>query len=314
LYATTEFIGSGSDFAKGQIVARESPDGGRSWGPQRVLQENVGVQNVMSTTLRYLAEPPRAGTPIGLFYLVKNNYDDLDVYLRKSTDQAQTFGEPILISDMPGYHVMNNDRVTLLASGRLLAPVASTADVHQENHFVSFCFISDDAGTTWHPGKGRVDLPQRGAMEPEVIELEDGRIAMILRTQLGYIAVSYSNDGGDTWSDPVSWNVRSPESPATLRHIPATGDLLLIWNDAYTRGAGHGGKRTPLTAAVSSDEGRTWQHVRNIETSTDETYAYTSLTFHQDRALLSYYVADEQTGRISSRFRSTPVRWFYERD
>jgi len=43
-------------------------------------------------------------------------------------------------------------------------------------------------------------------------------------------------------------------------------------------------------------------------------YAYTSLTFVQDRALLSYYVHDEQTGRISSRFRSLPVRWLYEKE
>ena len=48
-------------------------------------------------------------------------------------------------------------------------------------------------------------------------------------------------------------------------------------------------------------------HVR-----TDETYAYTSLIFLKDRALLSYYVADEKTGRISSRFRSLPVNWFYQ--
>lgn len=311
LFATTEFVEGGSDFSQANIVARESSDGGRTWGSPRVLQENVGERNVMSATLRYLDEPLRDNTPIGLFYLVKNGFGDLDVYLRKSHDQAQTFGEPILVSDARGYHVMNNDRVTLLSTGRLLAPVASTADVRTENHFVSYCFLSDDGGTTWRASREKVDLPKRGAMEPEVIELEDGRVAMILRTQLGHIAVSYSTDGGETWSGPVSWGVRAPEAPATLRRIPATGDLLLIWNDTFSEGAGHGGKRTPLTAAVSSDEGQTWQHQRNLETRNDETYAYTSLTFHQDRALLSYYVRDEAAGRISSRFRSVPVSWFY---
>jgi len=312
LFANTEFVGGGSDFSKASIIARESTDGGRTWGPSRVLQENVGERNVMSATLRYLEEPARDNTPIGLFYLVKNGYDDLDVYLRKSDDQTRTFGEPILVSNTPGYHVMNNDRVTLLSSGRLLAPVASTADVRKENHFVSYCFLSDDGGTSWRAGQGKVDQPKRGAMEPEVIETEDGRVAMIVRTQLGYIAISYSGDGGDTWSEPVSSGVRAPEAPATLRRIPATGDLLLIWNDTFSEGAGHGGKRTPLTAAISTDEGRTWQHHRNLETREDETYAYTGLTFHQDRALLSYYVRDETSGRISSRFRSVPVSWFYE--
>jgi len=87
---------------------------------------------------------------------------------------------------------------------------------------------------------------------------------------------------------------------------------LLIWNNNFARGTNHGGKRTPLTAAVSSDEGKTWRQVRDLETQTEEAYAYTSIAFHRDRAVLSYYVQEAKTGRISSRFRSLPVSWFYE--
>jgi sialidase-1 len=134
---------------------------------------------------------------------------------------------------------------------------------------------------------------------------------MIMRTQMGYIAASHSTDGGDTWGEPFPLDVKAPEAPATLRRIPATGDLLLIWNHTYTEGAGHGGQRTPLTAAVSSDEGKTWRHVRNLETRTDRTYSYTSLTFVGSRAVLSYYEGGATSGRTSARFRSVPVRWFY---
>jgi sialidase-1 len=279
-----------------------------------VLQENVGETNVMSATIRRLAEPLRDDTPIGLFYLVKHSPDDLKLYLRISHDEARTFGEPILVTSEPGYHVMNNDRVTLLASGRLLAPIATTTDVRRTNHFVSLCYLSDDGGKTWRRGRGQVDLPQRGAMEPEVFETTGGRTAMILRTQLGHIAIAYSDDGGDTWSEPADWGVQAPEAPATIRRIPATGDLLLVWNNTYTPGAGHGGKRTPLTSAVSHDDGRTWKFIRNMETAADRSFAYTSLTFYEGRALLSYYVRDEESGRISSRFRSLPIEWFYGRD
>jgi sialidase-1 len=52
--------------------------------------------------------------------------------------------------------------------------------------------------------------------------------------------------------------------------------------------------------------------VRDLETQPDEAYAYTSIAFHRDRAVLSYYVQEAKTGRISSRFRSLPVSWFYE--
>lgn len=146
-------------------------------------------------------------------------------------------------------------------------------------------------------------------MEPEVIELADGRVMMLLRTQLGYIGKSYSSDGGDTWSEMTSLGVQAPEAPATVRRIPSTGDLLLVWNNTYTAGAGHGGKRTPLSAAISRDEGQTWEVAGNLEENPERTFAYVSLTFVRDRAVLSYW--EGAGGRLSCRFRSLPVNWFY---
>lgn len=310
LFATTEFLGSGTDHATAHIIGRTSRDGGITWEPARILQPNVGKQNVMSVTLRRLPRTA-AGSPVAMFYLVKNSNTDLKAYVRFSLDDTKSFGEPIVVTDAPGYHVMNNDRVTLLKSGRLVCPVAWAADVSRNGHFVCTCFLSDDSGKTWRAGTDKVDQPQRGAMEPEAIELNDGQLMMIVRTQLGIIATSLSTDGGDHWSEPSQLTVVAPEAPATIRRIPSTGDLLLIWNNTFQKGTGHGGKRTPLTAAVSSDEGKTWTHVRNLETSPDHTYAYTSILFHKDRALLGYYVSDEKSGKISSQFRSLPVRWFY---
>ncbi|MGE3822361.1 MAG: sialidase family protein, partial [Isosphaeraceae bacterium] len=194
----------------------------------------------------------------------------------------------------------------------LVVPVASTGDDFKENRFTAWCYLSDDEGQTWRRSRTGVPYARRGAMEPEVVELSGGTLLMHFRTQLGHIAVSRSFDGGETWTEGASWGVRSPEAPATLRRIPSTGDLLLIWNDTYREGEGHGGKRTPLTAAISTDEGRTWSHRRDIETSEKHTYAYTSVLFDRGRALLSYYVRDESNGEISTRFRSIPIGWFYD--
>ncbi|MFO0821281.1 MAG: sialidase family protein [Pirellulales bacterium] len=307
LYATTEFQGSGSDFAKARIVGRMSKDGGLNWDETRVLQENVGKRNVMSVSWLRPTLPQRDSHPLLMFFLQKDGFQDLDIYVRESIDEGKEFGLARQVTSQKGYHVMNNDRVVRLSTGRLLCPIASTADVEKENHFRSSCVISDDGGKTWRHGRGSVDQPKRGAMEPEVIELEDGRVLMIVRTQLGYIAAATSDDGGDSWGEPASWKVRSPESPATLRRVPTTGQLLLVWNDQFVAGAGHGGKRNPLAAALSSDEGKTWSPPVVLENATAQQYAYASLIFHQDRVLLSYYVADDQTGRISSRFRSLPL-------
>lgn len=307
LFGVTEFMGNTSDFAKARLVSKISADGGQTWGEQSVIQENVGGFNVMSLTFQPLNE-----TDLGLFYLIANSMTDLNVFLRRSTDGGLTFGTPAQVTNLSGYHVMNNDRVIQLKSGRLLAPTASTADAEKEDHYVSRAWISDDAGATWRAGKGTVDYGKRGAMEPELLEMNDGRVLMIIRTQLGHIAAAWSGDGGDTWGTVSDWGVRAPEAPSTIRRIPSTGDLLLIWNDTHVDGEGHGGKRTPLTVAISKDEGKTWTHKQNIEDSTAHTFAYISATFDSGRVLLTYYVADDTTGWIGSRFRSIPIASLYE--
>jgi sialidase-1 len=342
LYATTEFVGGGADHASAALVGRSSTDGGRTWGKQRLLQENIGKQNVMSVTLRRMplsvafrsakgppfaerkatleqATPEMAAlgddtSPLGMFFLIKNSPTDLDLALRISRDEGATFGEPRIITQAPGYHIMNNDRVTQLKSGRLICPVSTTDDIFGKGggHLVCVCHFSDDGGQTWQQSADSVDQPRRGAMEPEVVELADGKLLMIIRTQMGYIATSTSSDGGDHWSAPGKLPLEAPEAPATIRTIPSTGDLLLVWNSSFVPGSGHGGRRTPLTAAISTDQARSWQHVRHLETSPDHGFAYTSILFHKDRVLLSYYVHDAKSGRISSRFRSLPVSWLYE--
>src|SRR5262249_41353947 len=143
LYATTEFSGTTSDFAAARIVAVESADGGRTWSAPRALQENVGGLDVMSVTLRRLSGPARFDGPIGLFYLIKNSTNDLQVYWRVSDDEGATFGNPRRITAEPGYHVLNNDRITVLSRGRLIVPIASTTDVHGTNKFACSCYYSD---------------------------------------------------------------------------------------------------------------------------------------------------------------------------
>lgn len=309
-FAVTEFQGRGSDFDGARIVARRSADGGRSWSLTRVLQKNTGARNVMSVTLRRM---PSAQDParIGVFYLEKNSVEDLDLRLRFSTDELQTLSESRLVTESPGYHVVNNDRVLQLSSGRWLVPAASTADVRKVNHFVARCLISDDDGASWRASQGQVDLPKRGAMEPDLLELKDGRVLMILRNQLGSISRSVSADGGETWSEPDSLGLKAPEAPATIRRIPATGDVVLIWNNTWQPNEGHGGARTPLTIAVSKDDGDSWEHVQNLETRTDRTFSYASATFVGSRIVLSYWESEPRLQGLSCRFRSFPVQRLY---
>ncbi|MBI5692991.1 MAG: exo-alpha-sialidase [Verrucomicrobia bacterium] len=314
LAAWSEFYGGSRDDAPARISAARSRDGGRTWEAPTTLQENSGRANVMSVSLLR----SRTGDVL-FFYLQKNSLTDLKVYVRRSTDEAQTWGAPVLVTADPGYHVMNNARVIQLRSGRLLAPVASTARVWTKNDdFRTSVYLSDDDGRTWRRSPTSVSAPKRGAMEPGLVERRDGRVLQIIRTQTGYIWQSLSEDGGETWSAAESWGIESPESPATLAVVPGTGDWLLVWNphvawgdpEKTVLGANHGGPRTPLAAMLSRDEGKTWGPRRNLEEDPASTYAYTSVTFHAGRALLTYYHFPVGGKLLSLKFKSVPLAWF----
>ena len=310
LYAVSRFRGTTSDFARAEIVGRRSMDEGRTWSDPFVMQKNTGAQNVMSVTLRRFERPGKTPS-VAMFYLQKNSETDLKYLMRLSTDRGATFGGATVITPEPGYHIVNNDRVVRMQSGRLIVPVSTTPDIRGSGHLKCVVYFSDDQGQTWTRGSGTVDAKKRGAMEPTVVELKDGRLMMLARTQMGDYARSYSTDAGDTWSQPDWLGVKAPEAPCTLRRIPTTGDLLLIWNNKYEADKPGGGRRTPLTAAISTEEGRTWKHVRNLDDRRDRSFAYTSVLFRNDRCLLSHWESDPSTGRLSSRFRSLPISWFY---
>ena len=310
----SDFYEKANDHAPARISAARSTDSGRTWGPRFTLQENTGLSNVMCASL----VRSRTGD-ILFFYLQKNSTTDLKAYVRRSTDDAQTWGPPVLMMPEPGYHVMNNARVIQLKTGRLLAPVATSPQVGTKNdNFKTVVYRSDDDGLTWQRGTTFLSAPKRGAMEPGLIELKDGRVLQIIRTQTGKIWHSYSQDGGDTWTEATPWTIEAPEAPSTLARNPANGDWLLVWNptvvwsnpEKTVLGTNHGGPRTPLAAMISRDEGRTWSVPKNLESNANATYAYTSITFHDGRALLSYYHSPAPGKLLSLKFQSVPLGWF----
>ncbi len=302
LAAWSEFYGGNRDDSAARISAKRSSDGGRTWGERFTLRENTGAENVMSVSFVRLAPDE-----LLLFYLEKHSREDLDVLVTRSTDDGRSWGAPVLVTPEAGYHVMNNARVLQTSAGRLICPVATTERVWEKGHtFRTVCYLSDDGGRTWRRSRGEANAPKRGAMEPGLIEKADGRILQTIRTQTGKQWASLSADGGDTWSEATPWTVVSPEAPATLADLPENRGWLLIHNPTLDPSNSHGGRRTPLVAAISRDEGATWSAPVMIETDPEQTYSYTSIDFHEGRVLFTYYVADAK-GRLSWKFKSLPL-------
>ncbi len=300
--AYSRFTGGTADNARAEIARRISHDGGETWSDDAVIIPTEGAENVMSVSLLR----PQSGQVL-LFYAVKNGWDDCKLYLRHASEDMETLGERICATPHHGYHVVNNDRVIQLRSGRLVVPAAyhpSTGNSREgwSARGAAMCFLSDDEGYTWRQSRSTLQAPAQsrsGLQEPGVVELADGRLYMWMRTDLGCQYESFSADGGDTWSTARPSSMASPLSPASIKRVPWSGELLLVWNDHSGRHPFPPGKRTPLCVALSRDEARIWQPSRVIEPDPDGWYCYTSITFVTDGVILGYCAGDSVVGRLN---------------
>lgn len=298
----SRFTGGSSDDAVADLAMRISSDEGRSWSDDKIVVRREDGLNVMSVSLRRLADGRLA-----LFYLRKTSKEDCRPMMCLSADEARTWSEPaVCITDEVGYYVLNNDRVVQLPSGRLILPVAWHQGPGRERDTagVIMGYLSDDNGKTWRRSKDSFkgyapDGRRITVQEPGVIELKDGRLMMYMRTNAGSQYVCHSRDDGETWSMPCPSSLASPLSPASIERIPWTGDLLCVWNDHSGEHPFPTGRRTPLCMAVSKDEGKTWGKSRLIEDNRDGWYCYTAITFVKDRILLAYCAGDRKIGGLN---------------
>jgi len=300
----TDFYGGTEDEAPACVAGRLSADAGLTWSEPFTVVENTAGNNVMSASLLRLADGR-----LMLGYLRKDGPTDCQPCVRIADSDDVSFGPEIRVTDEPAYYVMNNDRLVQLTSGRIVAPLSFSTDLLGDGHFRIVCYYSDDGGATWQRGKGIVDEPMRGAMEPGIVALLDGGALMIIRTQLGRIDKAISTDGCDTWGPVEPLGVAAPEAPATIARMPS-GALLLVYNPNVKLGSDHSGPRTPLRCSVSTDEGGTWSAGKDMESDAGSGFAYTSVTFMGDTAILTYYHEHGRGGMVSLNIALVPVGWF----
>jgi len=220
-----------------------------------------------------------------------------------------------------------------LRSGRLLLPFAYATPRSWENRgggFYDFTFIgnysvkvvySDDDGETWKTSNEELvvetpDLSTYGANEPVVLQLNDGRVWMLIRTQRGRFYESFSDDGS-MWSTPTPSKLISSDAPAGLLRLK-DGSILLFSNACLRYPYGYGG-RYVLHVAISKDDGKTWRGYREVARDPvrnepeslrgDYGVGYTFPTLTNDgKVLFSNWVEE---GNVRS-FRLFDPAWIYE--
>jgi predicted neuraminidase len=229
---------------------------------------------------------PREG-PLVLFFKVGPRPDQWWGEMMTSDDDGRAWkGRRRLPPEVVG---PIKDKPVQLEDGRILCPSSSENAgwrVHLE--------ITKDL-ENWEVVGPLNDPAKIGVIQPTILTYPDHRLQMLCRTRgQGFIAQTWSQDGGRTWSEMTATTLPNPNSgidAVTLRD----GRQLLVFNNTP-----HG--RTPLNVAVSRD-GQEWNVALTLENQPGE-YSYPAviqtsdglvhITYTYRRQSIKHVVLDPQ--------------------
>ncbi|MGY8655548.1 MAG: sialidase family protein [Verrucomicrobiia bacterium] len=254
----------------------------------------------------------------------------IDLYYLRSTNGRAEWTEPKRIYE--GY-CGSIQGLFQLNSGRIVAPFADwlpgVARTPPTGPNVTTAVYSDTDGRTWKRSPAKLTAPchdgyngaNYGACEPTLIELNDERVWMLIRTQAGDLYESFSPNGAN-WSEAQPSRFVSSNSPAFPIRLN-DGRIVLFWNNCVMpprvgKDGVYAG-RDALHAAISRDEGKSWRGFREVyrdptrhqspPQSGDRGTAYPHATLTDDGRIL--LVSGQGTER-RRRFLIDP-EWLLER-
>ena len=164
-----------------------------------------------------------------------------------------------------GKDVMMN-KPTVISTGEWFFPVAvwnygvlprsfAFNSEKEDNDRKAFVYKTVDNGKSFAK-HGGANVKDRSFDEHMFLELNDGRIAMYVRTFYG-IGVTYSYDRGKTWTEGVDSKIGGPNSRFFIKRLKS-GRILLINHDVSS-------ERSHLTAYLSEDEGASWKYKLSLD-------------------------------------------------
>ena len=316
------FRAGASDHSPADLTRRISADGGRTWSDREVVfSRPAGAANVMSVSLLRLLDGR-----IGCVFLVKwNRFTRCIPAWTSSDDDGKTWAPPKPMTDEVAYFVGNNDRLVQLRDGTLVFPFAQHANTPERFEPNADCgfFLSADGGRSWKKAPdtnrfrvewhvrptpfrrdrvppaiaARVDRRSDIFQESGLVELAGGRLMMWVRST-AHVYLSDLNRLDGKWEPfrPAP-GLNVCLGPQTIKRLPGTRRLVMLYNERGRLGYGEPGyaNRTPLSVAVSDDDGRSWQKRPAIEPDVSRNYCYYSLLFDDDHFLVSYYESAYRT-------------------
>jgi hypothetical protein len=231
------------------FILATSDDDGTTWTKPRLV---VGASDPSGKRQRGALVGNVWTDPLGRVWLffdqavVGERGPRSDWYIRCDNPDADApvWSEPVRIADEGD----TLNKPTILKNGDWLLPVSKWAEK------TAWVYASTDQGQTWKP-RGHTVFPDWNFDEHMMIELRDGRLWMLARTQ-GNPYETFSSDKGVTWSEPKqAATVQNVNARFFLRRL-ASGNILLVKNGPPTERIA---KRSHMSAYLSEDDGQTWK-------------------------------------------------------
>lgn len=253
-----------------RVFIARSHDPGKTWSAMSPI--DLGVKTKDPHAALVPSELMVLGERCTLFVATHDgSFGNWKEWMTHSDDSCRTWSP---LQPAPGrLHertFIRNHIVT--ADGRILLPfqhylrVAETQSISKNRRFSAptnprnGVLISEDGGATWtEQGDIRISANDdyHGWAENNIVELADGRIAMIIRADAlgGVLYYAESTDGGRTWPEFArKTSIPNPGSKATLYSLG--GDRVALLHNPNRR------HRSPLALWVSFDGMQSWPYQR----------------------------------------------------
>ena len=244
------------------VLITRSGDDGHTWSKPEVLF-NHKCRSVWGTEI--FTECDRHFAIIHTFEF-GGLYSELRAHISYTDDAGKSWTEPVSIKGTPPNYCVRQGRT--LSNGSWLFPVywletygefdwkAEGVKLveHSKWHFRTGVIRSFDKGQTFTLSGYLVTDLNSSAWEPDVIELEDGHLLMLVRCDgSGVLWRSESFDYGASWSKLVRSDIPNPGTKVVMYKID--GQIVMLNNVADRSGWD---ARTRLEAWSSNDNCKTW--------------------------------------------------------
>lgn len=232
-----------------------------------------------------LFQDPSAKGEITLFFKVGKTIDFWETWYMVSKDNGETWSDAkeLVPGDKGGRGPVRNKPI-VASDGSWLAPASNELN----GVWNAFIDRSEDGGKTWTETAfipmNRDSIAGEGVIQPALWESAPGKIHMLLRSSAGVICRSDSEDYGKTWSPVYKTDLPNPNSGIDVTRLQ-DNTLVLIFNPDDE----NWGSRSPISLAVSKDNGKTWDPVIEIEKGQeDDEFSYPSVISFGDTVAVTY--------------------------